>query len=108
MFLAVCTGACGPLVVWHGHSPDRRHRILLLERGDTQFVRLGEREGPRFDGIATPTITFSPDNHRLAYAARQEDVWFVVLDDSVGAYFDGIGPVVFSPDSRHLAYAAAH
>jgi hypothetical protein len=98
--------ACAPSRIWHGHSPDRRHRVELLERRGEQYVVLDDVEGRRWDGVAPETVVFSPDSQRLAYAAQQGEQWLVVVDGEPGQLFDGIGGVIFSPNGRRVAYSA--
>ncbi|MEK7397991.1 MAG: hypothetical protein AAB116_13745, partial [Candidatus Poribacteria bacterium] len=50
----------------------------------------------------------SPDNKRLAYLARRDDGWFVVVDGSEGKGYELIvqGRLMFSPNSKRIAYVA--
>lgn len=107
---------CGAAsTVWFGMSPDRGHRLEIVERGDhDQRVVLDGVEGPSFLGVGVEAVTWSHDGARVAYAARSAAGWSVVVDGGAGALrgpsgaaFDGIGPIVWSPDDRRLAYAAA-
>ena len=100
MCIAMLAIGCGPTLVWYGHSQDRRHRVQVIERGGRQYIERDGARGQSFDGIGVPTITFSPDNRRLAYAARQDETWYVIVDGVQGAGWDGIGPVLFSPSSE--------
>jgi len=42
----------------------------------------------------------------VAYVARRNAKWLVVVDGQVGAEHDGIDALLFSPDSKHVAYVA--
>ena len=97
--------ACAPKLVWHGKSPDRTRDVRVIERRGQYLVLDGVR-GPTFDGIAIGALAFSPDSRRLAYGAKREGQWRVVVDSREGAAFDGVGNLAFSADSAHLAYAA--
>jgi hypothetical protein len=95
-------------LVWYGHSPDRRHRLRVIEKHGSQQVQWDGRAGRRHHSIGIGAIAFSPDSRRLAYPAqcRCGHHWFVVLDGRQGRCWNGIGEIRFSPNSRHLAYAA--
>jgi len=95
-------------LVWYGHSPDRRHRIRVIEKHGSQQVQRDGRAGRRYRSIGIGAIAFSPDSRRLAYPAqcRCGNHWFVVQRGRQGRCWGGIGEIRFSPDSRHLAYAA--
>ncbi|MFH2006122.1 MAG: hypothetical protein ABI333_06015 [bacterium] len=101
------SAACGP-VVWYGHSPDRRHRVRVLDILGEQRVHWDGRPGGRYRSIGVDALTFSPDSRRLAFPAECQcgRHWFVVLDGREGRCWHGIGEILFSPDSRRLAYAA--
>ncbi len=62
--------------------------------------------GPEYDGLAG--LLFSPDGWRVAYRARREDRWLVIVDGVEGQEYDGIsdGAPVFSPDGNHVAFLA--
>jgi hypothetical protein len=74
---------------------------------DVGFLVDEGRRGPIYDQIKGRP-TFSPDGSRLAYVARKDWKWRVVVNDVEGPAFYNIGEgsVVFSPDSAHLAYTA--
>ena len=43
----------------------------------------------------------------MAYAAKADNKWFVVVNGNEGKQYDGLGsPLLFSPDSKRMAYAA--
>ncbi len=104
-----------------------------------RFGFIGRRDGKWravIDGVETdeehvdvapflhgPTIHFSPDSKRVAYAALRSGNeqtplsvrfrWFVVVDGKKGAEYDRIGiggwsydTIAFSPDSKRLAFVA--
>jgi ankyrin repeat protein len=54
------------------------------------------------------SLKVSADSKRLAYAARVDNRWLVVVDGKEQKQYDGIaaGTPIFSPDSKQLAYAA--
>ena len=64
-------------------------------------------EGPTFDEVRDESLTFAPDG-RLAYAAREGDRWFLVLDGVRGEGFEVIDSttLAFSSQGQRVAYAA--
>lgn len=91
--------------VWYGHSPDRLHRVEVIEKSGRQQLQLDNQLPRHYLGIAVETITFSEDSQRLAYAAETDSGWVVVIDSVAGRPWSGIGEVVFGPDHQ-LAYVA--
>ncbi|MDI1443287.1 hypothetical protein [Polyangium sp. 6x1] len=97
---------CVPTLVWLGHSPDRAHHVEVLERAGKQRVRVDGVDGAEYLGIGIESLVWSADGRRLAYPARRETGWSLVVDGRAGPTFDGLGEVVLSPDGVHVAYAA--
>ena len=53
------------------------------------------------------SILFSPDRNKVAYIAKKEGKWFMVVNNQVSEAYDNILlGFHFSPDSKKLAYAA--
>jgi hypothetical protein len=67
---------------------------------------LDGRRGPDYD--LTTGFVFSPDGQHLAYVARENDKWFVVVDGQREPDYDAIsrGNPIFSSDGTRIAYAA--
>jgi len=103
---ALVLGACRPAVVWHGHDPQRQHRVAVIESWGGQELRRDDEPGERFAGIAIESIVLSADGRRLAYAAQSDAGWHVIRDGVRGPAHDGIGAVVLSATGDRLAYAA--
>lgn len=114
------SGCATASTVWFGMSPDRRHRVEIVERGEgDQRVVLDGAPGRSFLGVGVEAVTWSHDGTRVAYAARSAEGWSVLVASAgpalgtdgaelaSSAAFDGVGPIVWSPDDRRLAYAAA-
>jgi len=68
-------------------------------------VVVDSEEAPTYGHIAG--LTFSPDGQRVAYTARRDGAWHVVLDGEEGPAYEGCGGLVFfSADGQRTAYAA--
>ena len=52
------------------------------------------------------SLTYSKDSRFSAYAARQGENWFVVVNGKEGPAYDKVVTPLFSPDSRFLVYRA--
>ncbi|HEY8429330.1 MAG TPA: hypothetical protein VIL20_13180 [Sandaracinaceae bacterium] len=103
VLLALAPCACGgPLVVWHGHSPDRAHRARILEEGGSQRVLVDGEPGPTVDAVALTSLRWSARG--LAYAARLDGRWHVVHGQELGPPHDAIGEIATA--GSRLAYAA--
>ncbi|MEO8844793.1 MAG: hypothetical protein ABI591_23600 [Kofleriaceae bacterium] len=104
--LALSLTACGPTLVYSGHTPDRAHRVEVMKQGDAQFVVVdGVRTGG-YRGVAVSSLTFSANSAHVAFAARRGDRWIVAADRHAdAAAYDGIGEIVVADDGR-VAYAA--
>ena len=73
--LALSAGGCAESVVYHGHSPDRRREIAVVESYGLQRVRLGDQESPRYQGVGIEGLQFSADGAHLAYPAERKGGW---------------------------------
>ena len=51
---------------------------------------VNERDERQYDDIASGTLVFSPDSKRVAYGARLDDKWFVVVNGKDGKQYDDI------------------
>jgi hypothetical protein len=101
LLLALLSG-CTHLV-WYGRSPDRRHTVAVIERGERQFVRHDFRDGAPFKGIGVDALRL--DEKRLAYPAQLDDgAWVVVIDGVASEKFDAIGAVVL--DGGRITFVA--
>jgi hypothetical protein len=108
-FFVVCLSAftaCAEHVVWHGHSPDRRRQVSVLESGGAQRLVVDGIESKPYRAIGVEAVTFSPDSRRLAFPAQTQDGWLVVTDGHHGPSWDGVGEIVFDPTAERLAYSA--
>ncbi|MCI0692272.1 hypothetical protein L0337_09750 [candidate division KSB1 bacterium] len=106
ILLALLASACSMRHrVWYGHSPDRQHRVEVIEQGGHQHLQIDNEPPRRYLGVVIETIHFSEDSKRLAYAAEIDSGWVIVVDSTRSRPWTGIGEVLFGPDQR-LAYVA--
>ena len=103
--LFVC-GCSKEYLVWYGHSPDRLHRVEVVEKDNRQQLKADSTLSQPYLGMALETIVFSEDSQRFAYAAETEDGWIVVVDGVHTRPWTGIGEVLFGP-RQQLVYVAA-
>ena len=65
-----------------------------------------------YAGLATaglalrPGVLFTPDGRKLAYVARKNGKYFLVVNGIKGTDYDFIGLFGFSQDGNHVAYGA--
>ena len=103
--LLVC-GCSKEYLVWYGHSPDRLHRVEVIERDKRQQLKLDATLSQPYLGVALETIVFSEDSQRFAYAANTDAGWILTVDGVHSRPWAGIGEVLFGPQQK-LAYVAA-
>jgi hypothetical protein len=104
--LALLASSCAPHYrVWYGHSPDRLHRVEVIEQGGHQHLQIDNEPPKSYRGVALETIRFSEDSKHLVYAAKIDSGWVIVVDSVRSRPWAGIGEVLFSADQR-LAYVA--
>jgi len=87
-------------------SQDSRHITYIASTKRKCWINRDGKPGMAFSDIIEASLTFSSSSDHLAYVARDEDKYVMVLDGRLGPRYDLIGPPVFSPDGAHLAYAA--
>lgn len=103
MILAATLAACGgPLLVWHGHGPDRAHRAELLEEGGAQRMIVDGEAGPPVDAVGLAQLRWTARG--VVYPARFGERWRVVVGREPGPEHDAIGEVAVAGD--RVAYAA--
>ena len=103
--LLVC-GCSKEYLVWYGHSPDRLHRVEVIEKDNRQQLKIDATLSQPYLGVALETIVFSEDSQRFAYAAETDVGWIVIADGVHSRPWAGIGEVLFGPQ-QELAYVAA-
>ncbi|MBI5076001.1 MAG: hypothetical protein HZB62_12645 [Nitrospirae bacterium] len=76
----------------------------LAKVGETMHVVHNGRPGKSYKELYDYTLTISPDGQRVAYGAKTNSDWFMVVNDKEYGPFEDVGPPVFSSDGRHIAY----
>ena len=93
-------------------SPDGQHFAYAVIKSNGKWsVFLDGKKVKEYNTPPSPyiySLTFSPDSKHLAYIAKRDEKYFVVLDGKEEREYDLINPfsLTFSPNSKHLAYAA--
>jgi hypothetical protein len=73
---------------------------------DGLHVVHNSKVGKSYSEIDSSTLTLSPNGQRVAYCAKSDGKWFIVVDKHEYGPFDDKGPPVFSPDNRHISFEA--
>lgn len=99
--------ACTPGVVWRGASPEHDTHAEIMHLRADQWVRIGGRDGPVYEGVGAGSVVFSPDGTKVAYAGQKKRAWRVVIQDAglrgkpvEGTPVDGLGDVRWAPAQR--------
>lgn len=106
LFALLACGCSKEYLVWYGHSPDRLHRVEVIEKAKRQQLKLDATLSQPYLGVALKTIVFSEDSQRFAYAAETDVGWIVTVDGIHSRPWTGVGEVLFGP-KQELAYVAA-
>ncbi|MBZ5671945.1 MAG: hypothetical protein LAO04_19735 [Acidobacteriia bacterium] len=85
-------------------QPPPSTRLVTQE----ELVKELEKEFAPMPADCKKPIVRSPDNLRVACAAKRENKWMLYVNGVPGPEYDQLYPdfVVFSPDGQHLAYVA--
>jgi hypothetical protein len=107
--LACLSAAClnGPHRLLIVSTPDRQHRVAIVEIDGMAALDIDGRRAEAFAAIVANSLTFDARGRHVAYAVADGDRHRLALDHCAGEAYDGIGEIVFSPDGERLAYAAA-
>jgi hypothetical protein len=89
-------------------APEGGQSAEIVQRGDKKMVRLGESLGPEYEDIAG--LIFMVDGHHLAYEAKRDGKWLVVLDGKEWPLDAEVvhDSIQVSPDYRRLAFLGRH
>lgn len=102
-------------------SPDSRKIAYVAVKGDKIFIVINDEESKAYEWyedlpqhlqllyyyLDYPSffpIVFSPDSEKIAYIAKKEDKWMIVINSKEGKLYDIISPPIFSPDGQKIAY----
>jgi hypothetical protein len=97
-------GTCREGVVSLRVSDDGAPAAVVREGGRYRFL-LGTALGPAFDGIGQWAAT--DDGTRSAYAARNRDRWYAVIDGKLEAPRDAVRQVRFGDGGHRVAWVEA-
>jgi sulfatase modifying factor 1 len=89
-------------------SPDSQHYAYFAGKGNYKFLVLDGVAGTPFEDLPKLDIpVLGPNDNRVAYRAQLEGSWFVIVDNNIGPFFDGIvdRSIVLSADGKSHAYA---
>lgn len=95
-------------------APRPASPLVISKQGRTFYVGVapgrffavvdGKRTGRAYHEMDMPA--FSPDGTRVAYVARYDKTWSVIVNDREGPAFDRVVDPQFTPDGAHLIYRA--
>jgi len=71
-------------------------------RNDEHFIRIGDREGSRFDFVTDPAIT--PDGSIVAYGAKRDGRWLLVVAGRESPLAGEPYSVFLSADGRSVGW----
>jgi hypothetical protein len=71
---------------------------------DKWFVSVDGQTGPSHDEVAQSSLVFSPDGAHLAYWAKINGKWTLLLDGVQRGQYDTSGPFAFNRDSGLFAF----
>lgn len=100
--LLVLASGCGPVVVWHGRSPDRARRVVVMEEEGRQRLVIDEVPGADFDAVGFTHLRWSAGGPVVP--VQVDGRWHVAVGGELGAGHDAIGEVVVS--GARVAYQA--
>jgi len=99
--LALATG-CGPLVVWHGRSPDRAHRAVIVDEGGRQRLVVDGEASEPYEAVGFTHLSWTARG--AVVPVRTGGLWRMMSHGDLGPAYDAIGEIVTAGD--RVAYAA--
>jgi len=106
LVLLLPSAGCAPRLVWAGHDSTGALRAAVFAADGKQWLVSGADVGTRFDVVDQEAIAFSPDGSRLAYAAMEAGVWWIVIGPEQLGPWNDVSEPRFSGDGRHFAFLA--
>ncbi len=95
----------GTDVVWIAFSAQGRSVVYAVKRKNGMYAVVFQgREGKAYDHVQD--IVLSPDGLRVAYAGREGDKEYCIVDGKDSRPYQDVANPVFSPDSAGVAYEA--
>ncbi len=70
------------------------------------MVDVDGKLSPKYNAIGQGSPILSPDGKRVAYMAKNNPMWLVVVDGKGGPEYGQIRSLRFSPDGKRVAYVA--
>jgi WD40 repeat protein len=91
-------------------APQGKRFAYTALQADGEHVAVVDvtKPGPLYERIFEGKLVFSRDGQHLAYGARKEGKWLVVIDGQENGPYDFLGSATgihFSPSGQHTAYA---
>jgi len=88
-------------------SPNGKRVAYYAQRGEKRLVVNDFHESALYDEIAPFSLVFDAESRNLAFAARRDKLWRVVLNDVEGAEYESVSnPVVAEGATAYIATRA--
>jgi len=100
--LCLLAAGCGPIVVWHGRSPDRARRAMIVEEGERQRIVVDGHASEPFDAVGFTHLAWT--SRGPVVPVQRAGRWHVSAAGELGPGFEAIGELLVRAD--RLAYAA--
>ena len=100
--LSVLASGCGPIVVWHGRSPDRVRRAVIVEEGARQRIVVDGQASEPFDAVGFTHLAWT--SRGPVVPVERSGRWHVSAAGELGPAFEAIGELLVR--GERLVYAA--
>ncbi len=95
-------GASGPLVAWHGRSPDGLHRVAVVEGDGVQRLIVDGRELGEWEAIGFDHVIWAQSG--IAAPVKEDGAWHVFESGTLGPPYEAVGELSATPAG--VVYAA--